>query len=90
MCTRVPPSTALLVTLSAHTYPKVWLRSILVDQPPIVIHENVPGFDVEMLTKIVSVMYWVAVLFVEPAEHGFDMVARRRCSASVASHSKYF
>ena len=68
----------------------MWLRCVLVDQPPIVIHENVIGFDVEMLTRIVSVIYWVAVFIVEPEEHGFDMVSRRRCSASVASHSKYF
>jgi len=56
----------------------VWCLWVLIRKPLILIHENVVGFDVAILTQLLGGFYDHVILKVSPAHAGFPFVVRKR------------
>ena len=56
----------------------VWILWLRKAQPLVVIHENVPGFDVDLLVHFLGDLYEVSRLAVRPPHMGFISVSRNR------------
>ena len=55
-----------------------WCRIIREDRPGIVIHENVRGFDVNVLEELLGDVYDITAGDVSPQDLGFSFIARPR------------
>ena len=56
----------------------IWCQIILTLQVPLVIHENVMGFDVSVLTELLGHSYEIITLHVSPLHSGYGFLRRPR------------
>ena len=56
----------------------IWCQIILTLQVPLVIHENVVGFDVSVLTELLGHAYEIITLHVSPLHSGYGFLRRPR------------
>lgn len=55
-----------------------WVTVILAQQLPIVVHENVPQFDVNILFELLGHMYFICPLVIDCESLGFRLISRKR------------
>ena len=55
-----------------------WCRCLLSDSPAWAIHENVVGFDYHILVALLGSVFNIYVLWVDPSDCGFNLIARKR------------
>ena len=55
-----------------------WCRIMLHEQPPWIVHENVSGFPMWLMSLILGDAYYLYPFYVDPADAGFHVVRRPR------------
>ena len=55
-----------------------WARKMLLEQPALILHENVPLYPAELLEEHLGAVYHLYTFLVSPADAGFSLQSRRR------------